>query len=247
MRAIRSTALGRAAIVEVPEPELDNDSVLVRPTFVGNNPCDCLIIDMEAVFTENQVVGCDYSGVVEKVGSAVRTDLKPGDKVVGGVAGGMGLDVTRGAFQELIPAYGDFLFPLPEGVTQAQAATLGVGISTIAVAFYENMALPYPDVDPKFGQGKPFLIYAGSSAMGLFGIQFAKMSGFRVVTTCSEKNFDLVKSYGADEAYDYHDIDQCKAELKKSLGDDLYYAYICNIDQNVPKVRYLRTDNGNKL
>ena len=75
--------------------------------------------------------------------------------------------------------------------------------------------------------------------MGLFGIQFAKMSGFRVVTTCSAKNFDLVKSYGADEAYDYHDIHQCKTDLKKSVGDGLYYAYICNMDQNVPEVSCL--------
>jgi NADPH:quinone reductase-like Zn-dependent oxidoreductase len=110
MRAIQSTALGKAAIVEISEPDLDDDSILVRPTFIGNNPCDHFIIDMAAVFTENQVVGCDYSGVVEKVGSRVKTDLKPGDKVVGGVAGGMGLDASRGAFQELIPAYGNFIF-----------------------------------------------------------------------------------------------------------------------------------------
>lgn len=236
MRAISTTALGEASIVEIPEPELKDDSILVRPTYIGNNPCDYFITDMEPFFTQNQVVGCDYCGIVEKIGSNVKTTLKPGDKVVGGVAGGMGADVSRGAFGDLIPAYGDFIFPLPNHVSEPDAATLGVGISTIAVAFYENIGLPYPDVEPNFGKGKPFFIYAGSSAMGLFGIQFAKLQGFRVIVTCSEKNFDLVKSYGADEAYDYHDLDRCASGIKRSVGDELYYAYICNMDSNVPKV-----------
>ena len=236
MRAIQSVAVGKAEIVDVQEPELKPDSILVRPHYIGNNPCDWLVVDVEPMFTQNQMIGCDYCGVVEKIGSDVNTDLKLGDKVCGVVAGGAGCDATRGCFGDLFPAYGDFVFRLPNGVTEPQAATLGVGISTVAVAFYEHMKLPLPDEDPSIGQGKPFFVYGGSSAMGLFGIQFAKASGFRVITTCSPKNFDLVKSYGADEAYDYHDIEKCTEEIQKSVGDDLYYAYICAMDANSPKL-----------
>ncbi len=45
--------------------------------------------------------------------------------------------------------------------------------------------------------------YGGSTATGLLGIQFAKLSGARVAVTCSPRNFDLVKSLGADAAFDY--------------------------------------------
>ena len=216
---------------------MKNDSILVRPTFIGNNPCDFLIVDLQPVFSQGQMVGCDYCGVVVKVGSEVKTDLKPGDKVVGAVAGGVGCDLSRGAFAELIPPYGDLVFPLPKNLTEPQAATIGIGIATIAVSFYENFALPLPDSNPDSGKGKPFFIYGGSSAMGLFAIQFAKLSGFRVVVTCSEKNFDLVRSYGADEAYDYHDMKKCTKDIKKSVGDDLHYAYRCVHDDRVAKVR----------
>ena len=239
MRAIQSTTLGVASIVEVPEPELKPNTIIVRPTYIGNNPCDYLVTDMELFFTPKQMLGCDYSGIVERIGSDVKTDLKPGDKVCGGLAGGTGTDLTRGAFAELIPAYSDFVFPVPTNVTDAQAATLGVALSTAAVAFYQHFGFPLPDEDggATFGQGKPFFIYGGSSAMGLFGIQFAKLAGFKVIVTCSEKNFGLVKEYGADEAYDYHDFEQCTKEIQRSVGDELRYAYVCVIGGRVPKVR----------
>ena len=41
--------------------------------------------------------------------------------------------------------------------------------------------------------------------MGQYAIQFAKLGGFRVITTASPKNFELVKGLGADEVFDYHD------------------------------------------
>jgi NADPH:quinone reductase-like Zn-dependent oxidoreductase len=247
MRAIQSVAVAKAAIVDVQEPVLKPDSVLVRPHYVGNNPCDWLVTDVEPMFTQSQMIGCDYCGVVEKIGSDVKTDLKPGDKVCGAVAGGVGCDASRGCFGELFPAYGDFVFPLPKNIAEPQAATLGVGISTIAVAFYEHMKIPLPDDNPNFGQGKPFFVYAGSSAMGLFGIQFAKLSGFRVITTCSSRNFDLVKSYGADEAYDYHDIEKCTKEIKQSVGNELHYAYICVSDENSPQVMFAMLPNQHSL
>src|SRR5262245_28814701 len=50
----------------------------------------------------------------------------------------------------------------------------------------------------------PILIYGGSSAMGVTGIQFAKLSGLTVVATCSPRNFDYVKSLGADAVFDYN-------------------------------------------
>jgi NADPH:quinone reductase-like Zn-dependent oxidoreductase len=48
------------------------------------------------------------------------------------------------------------------------------------------------------------LIYGGSTATGIFGIQFAKLSGKRVIATASPKNFDYLKSLGAEAVFDYN-------------------------------------------
>lgn len=63
------------------------------------------------------------------------------------------------------------------------------------------------------------LIYGGSTASGLLGIQLARLSGYRVATTCSPSNFAYVKSLGADAAFDYRSP-AVVAEIKAwSRGD----------------------------
>ncbi|KAK3716679.1 hypothetical protein LTR37_006309 [Vermiconidia calcicola] len=236
MRAIQSVALGRAELVDVPEPELRSDSILVTPRYVANNPADWIGTDLEYLFAKDQNLGCDYTGVVERIGSDAKTTLKPGDKVCGIVAAGEGGDKTRGCFAERFPAYDDFCFPLPQNISEPEAATLGVGISTMITSFYIDLGFPLPNKGATLGRGRPFFVYGGSTASGLYAIQFAKLSGFRVVTTCSPRNFDLVKSRGADEVFDYHDFQKCEQEIKASVGDDLQYAYVCVMGDDPPKL-----------
>ena len=40
----------------------------------------------------------------------------------------------------------------------------------------------------------------------MFAVQLAKLLGYKVIATASPKNFDLVKSYGADEVVDVSPI-----------------------------------------
>ncbi len=51
--------------------------------------------------------------------------------------------------------------------------------------------------------GDFILIYSGASATGVLAIRFAKLSGLRVLTTCSPSNFEQVKALGAEAAFDY--------------------------------------------
>jgi NADPH:quinone reductase-like Zn-dependent oxidoreductase len=39
----------------------------------------------------------------------------------------------------------------------------------------------------------------------MLGIQFAKLSGYRVIATCSPHNADYLKSLGADTTIDYRE------------------------------------------
>ncbi|KAG3066482.1 hypothetical protein PC121_g10832 [Phytophthora cactorum] len=51
----------------------------------------------------------------------------------------------------------------------------------------------------KLQNGQRVLILGGSRGTGLFGIHIAKALGAKVITTCSARNAELVKSLGADQ------------------------------------------------
>lgn len=57
----------------------------------------------------------------------------------------------------------------------------------------------------------------------MLGIQFAKLSGYRVLTTCSSRNADYVRSLGADDVIDYReysDPEKFAAKVHEILGGD---------------------------
>ena len=62
---------------------------------------------------------------------------------------------------------------VPDGVSDEEAATLGVGITTIGQGLYQSLELPLPDSPSK--DGTTVLVYGGSTATGLMAIQFAKL------------------------------------------------------------------------
>lgn len=56
--------------------------------------------------------------------------------------------------------------------------------------------------------------------MGTMVTQFAKLSGYEVITTASPHNFDLCRAYGANHVFDYRDSntpDQIRALTKNTL------------------------------
>ncbi|KAG6584710.1 putative alcohol dehydrogenase [Phytophthora cinnamomi] len=55
----------------------------------------------------------------------------------------------------------------------------------------------------KLQKDQRVLIIGGSSGTGTFAIQIAKAVGAQVITTCSRRNVELVKSLGADRVIDY--------------------------------------------
>lgn len=59
----------------------------------------------------------------------------------------------------------------------------------------------------------------------MLGIQFAKLSGYRVIATCSPHNADYLKSLGADTTIDYREYstpDKFASKIHSLLdGDNL--------------------------
>ncbi len=62
--------------MEAPIPELRDDSLLVKTHAVALNPHDWRALDFMGEVGCR--LGCDYSGVVEEVGSKVTEDFKKG-------------------------------------------------------------------------------------------------------------------------------------------------------------------------
>lgn len=209
-------------VTDRPIPQLRDDYMIVKTVSVGLNPTDWKHIAF--LSPPGVLVGCDYSGVVEAVGKDVKKKFAKGDRVCGFAHGGNAVQPEDGTFAEYIAVKGDLQWKIPEAMSFQEAATLGVGISTVGQALYQSLKLALPTEPIK--DNTPILIYGGSTATGTLAIQFAKLSGYKVLTTCSPRNFDLVRSLGADEVYDYKDANAA-AEIRKATDNKLKLVFDC--------------------
>ncbi|CAG9986856.1 unnamed protein product [Clonostachys byssicola] len=189
-------------------PRLEPGTVLVKTTAVALNPAD---YKMGAAFpTPGAVVGMDYAGVVVAVHPETVTSLGVGEAVCGMVHGSNPTSPDDGAFAEYIRVRPEMALRVPQGgegrvhLPMEQAATLGVGLMTNIMALWDSSGLSLL-ANPKEPAAKPLpvLVYGGSTATGTLATQLLRLSGLRPVTTCSPRNFDLVRTRGAMEALDY--------------------------------------------
>lgn len=239
INAVVITKTGTAEVKTVPLPKLPDDYILVRTTAVALNPTDWKHVDRGGDVVGARV-GCDYVGIVEQVGPKVTKSLAKGDRVCGIVHGANSLQPEGGAFADYIIAKGDIQIKVPDNLSDEEASTLGVAISTVGQGLYQALKLPIPGTAEAASPSNPppeILIYGGSTATGLLGIQFAALSGYRVVTTCSPSNFEYVKSLGADAAFDYRSptvVDDIKAWSRDP--DALTLAWDCIATGDAPLI-----------
>ena len=185
------------------------------------NPCDAMLQDVSLPFVQYPVIlGQDVAGTVEDVGSAAASKFKKGDRV-------FGFSINNG-FKAYVTLSDTMAAKIPDSISYTQASVFPLGATTSAFSLFgkEYLALPPPTLTPT-STGKSLLIWGGSSALGCNAIQFAKAAGFQVVTTCSPRNFDYVKTLGADKAFDHGSpsvIDDVAAELDMGTCAGIYLA-----------------------
>lgn len=166
------------------------------------------------------------------MGSKVTKPWKKGDRIAGFTHGVNAFELEDGCFAEYCVAKGDTQIKIPDNTSDEEAATLGVGVFTVGQGLYQSLGLPLP------GSGKadiPLLIYGGSTATGSLAIQYAIHSGCKVVTTCSPRNFPLVKALGASEAFDYNDP-ECGKKIREYTQDGLTKAFDCISEGASPQI-----------
>jgi len=115
----------------------------------------------------------------------------------------------------------------------SDAATLGVGITTVGQGLYQSLGLPFPPA--KVQSPTSVLIYGASTATGTLAVQFAKLSGCEVIATASPHNFDLVKKLGADQVFDYKDP-ECGSKIRAATSDKLKLAFDCISEGSSPSI-----------
>jgi NADPH:quinone reductase-like Zn-dependent oxidoreductase len=172
-------------------------------------------------------------GTVVQVGPKVTKSFKPGDRVAGFTHGVNAVEKEDGCFAQYAVAKGDVQCKLPDNLSDEDAATLGVGVTTVGQGLYQSLGLPLPGSGQKADY--PLLVYGGSTATGSLAIQFAVLSGAKVVTTCSPRNFPFVKALGAAEAFNYNDPD-CAKKIREYTGDKLTKVFDCISEGDSPKI-----------
>jgi len=184
---------------DVAIPTISSNEILVKVKAVALNPTDFKHLD--AISPPHSIIGCDYAGVVHQVGDSAKGKWNVGDRVAGGVHGGLYPD--KGAFAEYLKTDADLAWKVPDGVSNTDATTYGVSAVTAMLVLNVHHGLPLVDTKPATPKDEAIFIYAGATSAGLYHIQVAKAAGYTVVTTASPRSFQLVKEYGADAVFDY--------------------------------------------
>jgi len=212
---------GALRLANMPEPELQDNDVLVRIHATAVNLLDSKVRDGEfklfLPYRPPFVLGHDVAGTVVTTGPKVRR-FKVGDEVYARPR-----DHRVGTFAEFIGVNEADVALKPKNLNMAEAASIPLVGLTAWQALVEV---------GKVKPGQKVFIQTGSGGVGTFAIQLAKHLGATVATTTSANNAKLVRSLGADVVIDYKTQDfekvlsgydlvlnsQDSKALEKSLG-----------------------------
>ncbi|KZL87228.1 zinc-binding oxidoreductase [Colletotrichum incanum] len=231
---------GSPAMVKksIPVPQPAPNQALVKISYVAQNPTDIQSLDSNA-FGADAVLGCDFVGTVEKIGNEC-SKLAKGDTVAGLIWGGeiKGL----GSYSEYSLADDNISFRVPKDTSLEEAVTLPLASMTAWLALFSEESLKIPRGG---GSDVSVLIWGGSSSVGLYAIQIAAIHGFNVITTCSPRHFDLVKSLGAEHAFNYHNDDVVDCIKKAVPGLEYVFDTIGGKTSSAQASRAIDESGGN--
>ncbi|EJD00001.1 dehydrogenase [Fomitiporia mediterranea MF3/22] len=227
--AVTCGAGGKVEIREIDTPgaKLGPTEALVKVVAAASNPTDWKSVTF--VPTTGNVVGCDFAGIIEELGSEIPLDShKVGDRVAGIVHGAA---YPNGAFAEYVVTPAALLLPLPDSWSFEQAAQLGIAGYTACLALYYAQSLPSP-IHPA-EEPIDILVWGGSSSVGQYVVQLAHLSGLRVIATSSPRNFPLLQSLGADLVFSYADP-EVPEQIRGATSGKLAHAVDCISEGETP-------------
>jgi NADPH:quinone reductase-like Zn-dependent oxidoreductase len=129
-------------------------------------------IDYTFLAVKGATVGCDFTGTVVALGPKVTKGYKAGDRIAGVTHGSNASNLEDGCFAEYCIVKEGATFRVPDSMSAEKAATVGVALTTVALALYQNLDMPFPGTKAPSSEDW-VLIYGGSTACGSMAIQSA--------------------------------------------------------------------------
>ena len=243
MKSVRFHAFGNADVLryeEAPKPVIGPTDVLINLKAAALNHLDLWVRSgaRERNIPLPHIPGCDGSGMVAEVGSAVAW-IKPGDRVL--ISSGLScghcemclggrdnlcrdyrvLGVREeGTYAEFVRVPAVNCVPIPEGLDFNEAAAIPLVFLTAW-----HMLVTLANIRP----GETALVHAAGSGVGSAAIQIAKMIGARVITTAgSHEKLKRAQELGADDLINYQEkdfVDEVKRITEKK-GIDVVVEHV---------------------
>lgn len=181
----------RAGVQEIDEAALPEGNVSVRVSHSTLNYKDALAITGQGPVVRKfpMVPGIDLAGVVE---ASCHPDYQPGDAVL---LNGWGVGESHwGGLAQQARLNGDWLIPLPAGLTAPQAMAIGTAGYTAMLCV---MALERYGVQPKDGD---VLVTGAAGGVGSVAVALLSQLGYRVTAMTGRlQDADYLRALGATE------------------------------------------------
>lgn len=181
----------RASVQTLDDAALPEGNVSVRVSHSTLNYKDALAITGQGPVVRKfpMVPGIDLAGVVE---ASQHPDYQPGDAVL---LNGWGVGETHwGGLAQRAQLNGDWLIPLPAGLTAQQAMALGTAGYTAMLCV---MALERYGVQPKDGE---VLVTGAAGGVGSVAVALLSQLGYRVTAMTGRlQDADYLRALGATE------------------------------------------------
>ncbi|MEM9277087.1 MAG: NAD(P)H-quinone oxidoreductase [Pseudomonadota bacterium] len=208
MRTIEIREHGTPDVLESGErslPEFNDEQILVKTTASGVNGPD--IIQRKGFYPPppdaTDLLGLEVSGEVVAIGKDVKR-WSVGDRICALTHGG--------AYAEYVPINENHCLPIPQGVSEQDAA----GIPETFFTVWNNFFL-----DREIKEGSLFLVHGGAGGIGTTAIQLGVALGLNVYTTVSSaENVAFCESLGAARAINYREEDFVEV-IRDAGGADL--------------------------
>lgn len=170
-------------LIDVAEPAVGPEQVLVRVKAAGVQPYDVAVVAGQIHRQPDPAVptipGNEFAGVVEQVGAGV-VGFAVGDEVLG--------YGTLNSYQELLAVGPDQITAKPKQMPWEVAGGFTAGAQTAHIALEEIGV----------GPGDTVLVHGAAGAVGTIAVQLARLSGATVIGTAREAQHDYLRSLGAE-------------------------------------------------
>jgi acrylyl-CoA reductase (NADPH) len=192
---------------ELTDADLMDGDVTLRVTHSTVNYKDGLAITGRAPVVRRwpMIPGIDSAGIVEH---STHPDHAPGDAVV---LNGWGTGETHlGAYAERARVKGDWLVPLPAGLSAAEAMAIGTAGYT---AMLSVLALERAGLAPAAG---PVIVTGAAGGVGSVAIALLAKAGWHVIASTGRPEEEpYLKGLGAAEIIDRNELSQPGRPLGK--------------------------------